>query len=314
MEEFYHLPVMPEECLEGLDIDPAGIYVDATLGGGGHSELIAKRLTSGRLICLDRDEEAIAAGKKRLSPYPNVAFVKTDFRELKHALERVGIGGIDGALFDLGTSSHQLDVPARGFSYMKDAPLDMRMDREQSYSAYDFVNGEDEAEIKRVLYEYGEERYAARIASAIVAERAKKPIETTFALSEIIKSAMPAAARREKQHPAKRSFQAIRIAVNSELDALREGLSGAFETLKPGGRLCVITFHSLEDRIVKEFFAQKAKGCICLPDFPVCVCGRKPELRLIRRKPVTAGADELERNPRSRSANLRVAERLGPEA
>lgn len=296
--------------MAGLSIDPAGTYVDATLGGGGHSELIAARLTSGRLICLDRDMDAIEAGEKRLAEYKNISFIKTDFRDLRNALNAAHITEIDGILFDLGVSSHQLDEAERGFSYMKDAKLDMRMDREQGYSAYDFVNTEDEGEMRRVLYEYGEERFAPRIASAIVKAREQKPIETTLELTEIIKAAMPAYAKREKQHPAKRTFQAIRIAVNSELEAVREGLNEAFGLLNTGGRICVITFHSLEDRIVKDFFVQKARGCTCPPDFPVCICGKKPELKLIKRKPITAGKDELERNPRARSAGLRVAEKL----
>jgi 16S rRNA (cytosine1402-N4)-methyltransferase len=310
MDSFYHLPVMPDECIRALNIKSGGTYVDATLGGGGHSELIAGRLTTGRLICLDKDAEAIEAGRRRLSGYQNVSLIKTDFRDMRRALKQHGIESIDGALFDLGVSSRQLDAGERGFSYMQDAKLDMRMDRDQSYSASELVNEEDEAELRRILYEYGEEKQAGRIAAAIVRAR---PVNTTLELAEIIKEAMPARARREKQHPAKRSFQAFRIAVNSELEAAREGIRAASALLAPGGRIAVITFHSLEDRLVKKFFRDMSKGCTCPPEFPICVCGTTPVLRQPERKPATASEAELERNPRARSAKLRWAEKIAQQ-
>ncbi|MCX7614405.1 MAG: 16S rRNA (cytosine(1402)-N(4))-methyltransferase RsmH [Clostridiales bacterium] len=309
--KFSHIPVMLGECIENLNIRPDGIYVDATTGGAGHSAEIAKRLKKGRLYCIDRDSDALAAAKLKLSDYSrNITFIKSNFGNLHAALEAAGCTQIDGILFDLGVSSYQLDEPGRGFSYMNDGPLDMRMDRNQALTAYDVVNGWPEEELKRILFEYGEERYAKRIAAEIVNKRTVTPINTTTELSELIKSAMPAAAKREKQHPAKRSFQAIRIAVNSELEEVKSAVTSAVSLMKPEGRIAVITFHSLEDRIVKTVFSQKSKGCICPPDFPVCVCGIKPELKLVSRKAILPNVLELEQNPRSRSAKLRVAEKV----
>ena len=309
--EFSHKPVLLEECLEGLHIRPDGIYLDGTLGGAGHSSEIVKRLTTGRLIGVDRDQVALDAAAKRLAPYEDrVTLVHENFQEIASVLDRLGLDRIDGMLFDLGVSSPQLDDAERGFSYMADAPLDMRMNREDSLTAWDVVNTWDRAELKRILYEYGEERYAPQIAAAIDRRRSEHPIETTLELAEIIRSAMPLQALREKQHPAKRSFQAIRIAVNDELGAVSRMMEAAIPRLKPGGRLAVITFHSLEDRIVKSAMQQAAKGCTCPPEFPVCVCGKKPQIKIITRKPITSGPEELEENPRARSAKLRVAEKL----
>lgn len=303
-----HKPVLLEETIDRMNIRPDGIYVDMTLGRGGHSEEIAKRLTGGKLISFDRDEEAILTASDRLKPYGDrVVLVRSDFREIKRQLELLGIGKVDGILMDLGVSSPQLDDSERGFSYMNDAPLDMRMDRDESLSAYNIVNEWDLEEVKRILTEYGEERYAGRIAQAIVQNR---PVETTLQLVDIIKTAMPAKALREKQHPAKRSFQAIRIAVNDELGALAEALEASVDLLKEGGRIAVITFHSLEDRIVKVFFKEASTGCVCPPSFPVCICNRSPEIRIITRKPTIATDREVEENPRARSAKLRVAERV----
>ena len=312
MERDYgHQPVLLEECLEGLQIRPEGIYVDGTLGRAGHSLEIVRRLKGGRLIALDRDMTALEAARERLADYMDrVTLVHTNFSALKQVLEELNLlGQVDGMLFDLGVSSPQLDEAERGFSYMQDAPLDMRMDTTAALTARDVVNTWDEAELRRILSAYGEERYAQRIAAAICRRRAERPIETTLELVEIIRGAMPAQALREKQHPAKRSFQAIRIAVNGELDELPPMLSAAVEGLRPGGRLAVITFHSLEDRIVKQTLRDLATGCTCPPEFPVCVCGRKPKLTLVSRKPVMAGEEELARNPRARSAKLRLAER-----
>ena len=292
MTEFHHVSVLLDECLEGLNIKPDGIYVDGTLGGAGHSSQIAKRLTTGRLIGIDRDPVALKAAGERLAPYGDL-----------------NIDGVDGILLDLGVSSPQLDDGSRGFSYMADAPLDMRMNSEDALSAYDVVNSWSFEELKRILYDYGEERYAPRIASAICSRRETKPIETTLELVDIIRSAMPAAALREKQHPAKRSFQAIRIAVNDELGSVEKVMKDAIPCLNPDGRLAVITFHSLEDRIVKNAMADAAKGCTCPPSFPVCVCRKKPLVKLITRKPIVSGDEELERNPRARSAKLRVCEK-----
>lgn len=310
MTEFHHVSVLLEECIEGLNIRPDGIYVDGTLGGGGHSSHIAAKLTTGRLIGIDRDLVALEATGKRLEPYKDrVTLVHSDFSDLKKVLEDLGIDKVDGILLDLGVSSPQLDDGERGFSYMVDAPLDMRMNREDSRDAYQIVNTWDYEELKQILYEYGEERYAPQIASAICRRREEKPVETTLELVEIIRSAMPASALREKQHPAKRSFQAIRIAVNDELNDLRKVLEQAIPRLNPGGRLCVITFHSLEDRIVKNAFAAAAKGCTCPPNFPVCVCGKKPQVDIITRKPITSGDTERNENPRARSAKLRICEK-----
>ncbi|MGI6180650.1 MAG: 16S rRNA (cytosine(1402)-N(4))-methyltransferase RsmH [Agathobaculum sp.] len=309
--EFHHVSILLEACLDALCIRPDGIYVDATTGGAGHSLRIAQRLDSGRLICIDRDDEALENAKDRLRDvWRRVTPVKSDFREIDKVLAGLGLAGADGILFDLGVSSPQLDHAERGFSYMKDAPLDMRMDRSQRLSAYEVVNGWSREELRRILFEYGEERYAPLIAAAIEREREKKPIETTLELVDIIRGAMPAKALREKQHPAKRSFQAIRIAVNDELGAVREAMEKAIDCLNPGGRLAVITFHSLEDRIVKAAFQAAAQGCTCPKDFPVCVCGKKPKVRLTPRKPILPDEQEIAENPRARSAKLRVCEKL----
>ena len=311
--EYTHKPVLLAPCMEALQIRPDGVYVDGTLGRAGHSMEIARRLTTGRLICIDRDMAAIDAAKERLAPYlDRVTLVHSNFSELGDVLRQAGVAGADGMLFDLGVSSPQLDDGARGFSYMQDAPLDMRMDTSAPLTAYEVVNTWSGEELRRILYEYGEERYAPAIAKAIVRARETRPVDTTLELVEIIKGAMPPAALREKQHPAKRSFQAIRIAVNGELDALPPMLTSAVEGLNPGGRLAVITFHSLEDRIVKNTLRDLARGCTCPPEFPVCVCGNKPKVRLVTRKPIVADAAELEDNPRARSAKLRVAEKCDP--
>ena len=310
MTEFHHVSVLLDECLEGLNIKPEGIYVDGTLGGAGHSSQIAKRLTTGRLIGIDRDPVALKAAGERLAPFGDrVTLVHSNFCEISQVLKDLNIEGVDGILLDLGVSSPQLDDGSRGFSYMADAPLDMRMNSEDALSAYEIVNTWSFEELKRILYDYGEERYAPRIASAICSRRETKPIETTLELVDVIRGAMPAAALREKQHPAKRSFQAIRIAVNDELGSVVKVMKDAIPCLKPGGRLAVITFHSLEDRIVKNAMAEAAKGCTCPPSFPVCVCGKKPLVQLVTRKPIVSGDEELERNPRARSAKLRVCEK-----
>lgn len=309
--ELSHKPVLLEECLEALAIRPEGTYLDGTLGRAGHSLEIVKRLTTGRLIGIDQDAAAIEAAQVRLADYMDkVTLVRSNFSHLGEILQELQVDGVDGMLFDLGVSSPQLDDPARGFSYMHDAPLDMRMDERAPLSARDVVNDWSQEELRRILYEYGEERYAPAIARAICRRREERPVETTFELVDIIKSAMPAAALREKQHPAKRSFQAIRIAVNGELDVLPPMLEAAADGLRPGGRLAVISFHSLEDRIVKKTMQELARGCICPPEFPVCVCGRKPKVKLITRKPIVSQEAELEDNPRARSAKLRVAERI----
>ena len=310
--EFHHVSILLQPCLDALNIKPDGVYVDATTGGAGHSLHIAQELgEGGRLICIDRDDEARENAKTRLaSVWDRVTTVKSDFRDIDRVLEGQGLSGADGILFDLGVSSPQLDHAERGFSYMKDAPLDMRMDRQQALSAWDVVNTWSREDIRHILFEYGEERYAPLIAAAIERERGKKPIETTLELVDIIRGAMPAKALREKQHPAKRSFQAIRIAVNDELGAVREAMEKAIDCLNPGGRLAVITFHSLEDRIVKAAFNQAAQGCTCPKDFPVCVCGKKPKVRLTPRKPILPSDEEIEENPRARSAKLRVCEKI----
>ncbi len=309
-KDYGHKPVLLEECLEGLAIRPEGTYVDGTLGRAGHSLEIVRRLTTGQLVGIDRDETALAAAEERLADYrERVTLIHGNFQELGSLLRDNGIDGADGMLFDLGVSSPQLDEPERGFSYLRDAPLDMRMDRTEGLDAGQVVNTWSYEELRRVLYEYGEERYAPQIARAIVRRREERPIERTAELADIIRSAMPGKALREKQHPAKRSFQAIRIAVNGELEALPPMLEAAAEALRPGGRLAVITFHSLEDRIVKQTLRRLATGCTCPPEFPVCVCGKKPKLAAVTRKPITAGPEELEENPRARSAKLRVSER-----
>ena len=311
MSEFHHISVLLQECLDGLAIRPDGIYVDGTLGGAGHSSQIAKRLTTGRLIGIDRDPVALAAAGERLAPYQDrVTLVHSNFCEIARVLEELQIPGVDGILLDLGVSSPQLDDGSRGFSYMVDAPLDMRMNGQDALNAETVVNTWSQEELRRILYTYGEERYAPQIAAAICRRRQEAPIQTTLELVEIIRSAMPPAALREKQHPAKRSFQAIRIAVNDELGAVEQVMRDAIPLLNPGGRLAVITFHSLEDRIVKTAMAAASKGCTCPPSFPVCVCGKKPRVKLISRKPVVAGDAELHDNPRSRSAKLRVCEKL----
>ena len=306
-----HISVLLDECIENLNIRPDGIYVDGTLGLGGHSMEIARRLTDGgRLIAIDRDETAIERSRERLAPWSDrITFVHGNFRDLGAILDGLGIEAADGMLFDLGVSSPQLDEEERGFSYMADAPLDMRMDATDDLNAWFVVNCWPEEKLKRILYDYGEERHAPRIAAAILRAREQKPIESTLELVELIKSAMPPQALREKQHPAKRSFQAIRIAVNDELNAEREMLLTAMDHLRPGGRLCVISFHSLEDRIVKNAIRQRENGCTCPKDFPVCVCGFKQTMRTVG-KSITAGGEELKNNPRARSARLRVAERL----
>ena len=309
--QFSHRSVLPDECMEGLNIRPDGIYVDGTAGGGGHSSLIARRLEGGRLIAIDQDEAAIAAATKRLELWADrVSVVRSNFYEIKQVCESLGVDAIDGLLLDLGVSSYQLDTPERGFSYMADAPLDMRMDKRGALSAYDVVNGYDEDRLKKILYEYGEERFSASIVAAIIRERQKKPIETTLELSDIIKYAIPPKAREGGHHPAKRSFQAIRIEVNGELAVIEPAIRDAASLLRRGGRIAIITFHSLEDRIVKQTFASLATGCTCPKSFPVCVCGNKPTLKVITRKPILPSDTELEENPRSRSAKLRVAEKL----
>ena len=311
MSEFHHVSVLLEECMEGLNIRPDGIYVDGTLGGAGHSSRIAARLTTGMLIGIDRDPVALTAAGERLAPFGDrVRLVHSNFCEMDTALQNLGIDGVDGILLDLGVSSPQLDDGQRGFSYMADAPLDMRMNGEDSLDAKQIVNQWPYEELKRILYDYGEERFAPRIAAAICKRREEKEIETTLELVDIIRGAMPASALREKQHPAKRSFQAIRIAVNDELGSVERVMKKAIPLLNPGGRLAVITFHSLEDRIVKNAMAEAAKGCTCPREFPVCVCGKKPQVKLITRKPIVSGPEELERNPRARSAKLRICEKL----
>ena len=311
MSEFHHVSVLLDECIEGLNIRPDGIYVDGTLGGAGHSSQIAARLTTGRLIGLDRDPVALKAAGERLAPFGDrVTLVHSNFCEIAKVLDDLGIDGVDGILLDLGVSSPQLDDGSRGFSYMVDAPLDMRMNSGDALTAREIVNTWSYEELRRILYDYGEERYAPQIAANICRVRETKPIETTLELVDVIRGAMPASALREKQHPAKRSFQAIRIAVNDELGAVRQVMEAAIPKLNPGGRLAIITFHSREDRIVKNGMADAAKGCICPPNFPVCVCGKKPQVKLVTRKPIISGNEELERNPRARSAKLRICEKI----
>lgn len=305
---FSHQPVLLEECIEGLAIRPDGIYVDGTAGGAGHSAAIARRLSGGKLIAIDKDPAALEAARQRLNGYP-AQVVQGDFREMTSILDKLSIVQVDGILLDLGVSSHQLDTPERGFSYHNDAPLDMRMSGE-GRSAKEVINECAHGELSRIFRQYGEERFATRIAAGIVKTREKAPIQTTGELVEVIKEAIPAAARREGGHPAKRVFQAIRIFVNGELDSLQECLDTAFDRLLPGGRFAIITFHSLEDRIVKQAFAAYCKGCTCPPDFPICVCGHTPRAVLITRKPVTAGDEELSQNNRSRSAKLRIIEKI----
>lgn len=307
-----HYPVLLEETVSYLNIDKNGVYVDGTLGMGGHSERILSQLEGGRLISIDKDSFAIEECSKRFAPYGDKSvLVHEDFGNVCDILDSLGIDRVNGMIFDLGVSSPQLDDASRGFSYMHDAPLDMRMDRESSLSAYDVVNSWSQDELTDILWKYGEERYARRIAEAVVENRGKAPIGSTFQLVDIIRSAMPAAALREKQHPAKRSFQAIRIAVNNELGSVEKMISSAPDRLLPGGRICVITFHSLEDRIIKQGIASRENGCTCPRDLPVCICGFKQTLRSVTRKPILPSERELLENPRSRSAKLRVAERTG---
>lgn len=305
--EFAHIPVLLEQCLDGLDIKPDGIYFDGTCGGAGHSREIAKRLTTGRLIGIDRDPDAVAVASERLSSLP-AQVVRGNYSEIKQIADDLGISGADGILLDLGVSSYQLDNAERGFSYHNDAPLDMRMSKEGT-SARDIVNEYSKEQLTKILYEYGEEKFAPRIAETIIKRRSEKPVETTTELADIVRDSIPAKFRRDK-NPCKKTFQAIRIAVNCEFDHLDRALDEGFELLKPGGRFCIITFHSLEDRIVKQRFAGWCKGCTCPPDFPVCVCGNKPKGKLVCRKPLEASEEELEANPRSRSAKLRIIEKL----
>ncbi len=309
--EFSHKSVLLDECIDALAIRPDGIYMDGTLGGAGHSSEIVRRLTTGRLIGVDRDTVALQAAGERLREFADrVTMVHSNFSEIDGILDGLGIEAVDGMLFDLGVSSPQLDDAQRGFSYMADAPLDMRMNREDSLTASDVVNTYSREELKHILFTFGEERYAPQIAGAIEKRRSQKPIETTLELVDVIRSAMPAQALREKQHPAKRSFLAIRFAVNDELGSVDRMMQAAIKRLKKGGRLAVITFHSLEDRIVKNAMQEAAKGCTCPPEFPVCICGKKPLVKLISRKPIVSGAKELAENPRARSAKLRVCEKL----
>ena len=309
--EFAHKTVLLHETVDMLNVKPDGIYLDGTLGGAGHSLEICKRLTTGRLIGVDRDTVALEAAKKRLEAHlDKVTLVHSNFSELRAILDSLDIACVDGMLFDLGVSSPQLDDGERGFSYMADAPLDMRMNRDDSLTAYEIVNTWPREELRRILFEYGEERYAPLIAAAIERRRTEHPIETTLELASVIRGAMPPQALREKQHPAKRSFQAIRIAVNDELNSVSRMMQTAVGRLASGGRLAVITFHSLEDRIVKNSMTEAAKGCVCPPSFPVCVCGRKPSIKVLTHKPIVSGEQELNENPRARSAKLRVCEKL----
>lgn len=309
--EFSHRSVLLDECMEGLNVKPNGIYVDGTAGGAGHSSEIIKRLEDGKLIAIDQDETAVAVATERLSSFgKNFAVVRSNFSRLGEVCKEQGIDKIDGLLLDLGVSSYQLDTAERGFSYSADAPLDMRMDNRCTVSAYDVVNNYSEQQLKKILFDYGEERFAPAIAAAIVRSREAAPIKTTGELSNIIKYAIPPSAREGGHHPAKRSFQAIRIEVNRELDVIEPTIRTAVELLNKGGRIAIITFHSLEDRIVKQAFASLATGCTCPKDFPICVCGNKPKIRLVNKKPILPGKRELEENPRSRSAKLRVAEKI----
>lgn len=309
--EFHHVSVLLNECIEGLNIKENGIYVDGTLGGAGHSSEIVKRLKTGRLIGIDQDTDAINAATKRLEPYKErVTLVHDNFSNVKAVFAQLGIEKADGFLLDIGVSSHQLDEAERGFSYMQDAPLDMRMNSESDFSAYNVVNEYSEEELNNVIFKYGEERWAKRIAQFIVEARKQKPIETTFELVDIIKKAVPKGARKDGPHPAKRTFQAIRIEVNGELEILEKTIDDMTELLNPGGRLCIITFHSLEDRIVKNAFRKQENPCTCPPEFPVCVCGKKPLAKVITRKPILPSEEELEENHRSRSAKLRILERI----
>lgn len=307
--EFHHVSVLLKECIENLNIKPDGIYVDGTMGGGGHSLEIAKALSTGRLICIDQDSNAHMAARERLHEHlDKITFVHDNFGNIASILDRLEIARIDGILLDIGVSSHQLDEAERGFSYQQDAPLDMRMDTTKDFSAYTVVNEYSEDELNRIIFAYGEEKWARRIAQFIVKERQQKPLETTGDLVEVIKKAIPKGARREGPHPAKRTFQAIRIEVNGELEVLEQAIADVAQRLEKGGRLCIITFHSLEDRIVKEAFRRQENPCVCPPQFPVCVCGKKQCGKIITRKPILPSEAELAVNPRSRSAKLRVLE------
>lgn len=314
MEGYGHRPVLLDACIQALKLRPDGVYVDGTLGRGGHSEAILQRLSpAGRLYCIDRDKQALLESARRLASWQGqVTFLHGNFGDLAQLLDEAGVTEVDGMLFDLGVSSPQLDDPARGFSYLHDAPLDMRMDQDDALTAWTVVNAWSREELRRILSQYGEERYAPAIAAAIERAREVAPIETTGQLVEIIRSAMPGAALREKQHPAKRSFQGIRIAVNDELTAISRMLQAAIPRLTPGGRLAVISFHSLEDRIVKSELAALARGCDCPSSFPVCVCGKVPLVKLTPKKPILPTEQEIDENPRARSAKLRVAERVSP--
>ena len=307
--EFEHKPVLFEETIEALNIRPDGIYIDGTAGGGGHSRAIAERLTTGRLLSIDQDPDAIRAAGERLAGFSCAQVCRGNFSQMRTVAAEQGIREADGVLLDIGVSSHQLDTPERGFSYHYDAPLDMRMSQTGT-SAKELVNTLSWQELAAIISKYGEDKNAVRIAKGIVQARQEKPVETTLELAEIVKKSVPAAVRREQGHPARRTFQALRIAVNHELDVLSQGLDEAFELLRPGGRLAVITFHSLEDRMVKQRMASWCQGCICPPDFPVCVCGRKPRAELIYKKGLAPSPQELERNPRARSARLRVCRKI----
>lgn len=308
--QFSHRSVLLEECIEALAIRPNGVYVDGTAGGGGHSFEIASRLNEGRLVAIDRDEAAIRAASERLAPLGKRAVVvRSNYSDFSNVLDDLSFPHIDGLLLDLGVSSHQFDEAERGFSYRSDAPLDMRMDRRQEKSAFDVINTYSEEELRRILYDYGEERFAPRIAARIVKERTSAPIQTTAQLSELVKAAIPAA-NRDAGHPAKRTFQAIRIEVNGELEVIAPTIERAVARLRPGGRIAIITFHSLEDRIVKQTYAKLATGCTCPKSLPVCVCGNQPKIKIISKKPILPSAAELAENPRSHSAKLRVAEKI----
>lgn len=309
--EFKHISVLLNEVIHGFDIKENGVYVDCTLGGAGHSSEIIKRLASdGRLVGIDQDKDALKAAGAKLKVYNNVTFVHNNFTNVEEILNELNVDGVDGILMDLGVSSYQLDTGERGFSYMQDAPLDMRMNRDDDFSAYEVVNGYSEEELFKIIKNFGEEKFAKRIAKFIVDRRNAEPINSTLQLVDIIKAAIPAKARREGPHPAKRTFQAIRIEVNKELDILDKAIEGAVNKLKTGGRLAIITFHSLEDRIVKNKFKELETPCTCPKEFPVCICGKKPKVRIITRKPIEPSEEEVNENPRSRSAKLRIAERI----
>jgi 16S rRNA (cytosine1402-N4)-methyltransferase len=308
---FEHVSVLLNECINGLNIKESGVYLDGTLGGAGHSlEIIKKLGKDGLLIGVDQDTNALEASSAKLADYPNVKYVHSNFMNIKNVINELNLKGLDGILLDLGVSSHQLDVPERGFSYMNDAPLDMRMNMEAEFTAKELINNYSKHEIEKIIRDYGEDKWASRIAEFIVTERSKKQIETTFELVNIIKAAVPAGARREGPHPAKRTFQAIRIEVNKELEILEQAVKDCIEVLNPYGRLCIITFHSLEDRIVKNAYREKMNPCTCPPSFPICTCNKKPEIKIITRKPILPSNEEIEINPRSRSAKLRIAEKI----